>query len=125
MVACRLYGYGNEYETKFTCPECGAAERHVFDLEDIESANFEENAKEYDITYNFDSQTMSMDIPRTKTKLELKILKSRDYFLVYDKQEEIEKITINTDMFNQVDLNIGGVIVTSVGNNSDFLVQAY
>ncbi|MBN09256.1 MAG: isomerase [Flavobacteriaceae bacterium] len=55
----------------------------------------------------------------------IKILKSRDYFLVYDKQEEIEKITINTDMFNQVDLNIGGVIVTSVGNNSDFVSRFF
>ena len=119
LVACRLYGYGNEYETKFTCPECGAAERHVFDLEDIESANFEENAKEYDITYNFDSQTMSMEIPRTKTKLELKILKSRELETPTNKKAK------NAQNNKFISTHYEKIIVAVNGNSDRQYIKSY
>ena len=119
LVACRLYGYGNEYETKFTCPECGAVERHVFDLEDIESANFEENAKEYDITYNFDSQTMSMEIPRTKTKLELKILKSRELETPTNKKAK------NAQNNKFISTHYEKIIVAVNGNSDRQYIKSY
>jgi len=75
VVACRIYGYGSEYETKFKCPECGETQKHVFDLSEIEDTNFEENAKEFNATFDYDNQMISLPIPRTKTKLELKLLK--------------------------------------------------
>jgi len=61
----------------------------------------------------------SLNILPTKT------LKSRDYLLVYNNQNEIENISINTEFFNQINLSPGGVIVTSIGERSDFVSRFF
>ena len=61
----------------------------------------------------------SLNILPTKT------LKSRDYLLVYKNQNEIENISINTEFFNQINLSPGGVIVTSIGERSDFVSRFF
>ncbi len=50
-----------------------------------------------------------------------KILKSRDYFLVYNNQKEIEEIQIDRSIIDQINLDPGGVIITAEGNNCDFV----
>ena len=50
-----------------------------------------------------------------------KILKSRDYFLVYNNQKEIEDIQIDRSIIDQINLDPGGVIITAEGNNCDFV----
>ena len=45
-----------------------------------------------------------------------KVLKARDYLLVYENQKEIEDIVINREVFDQINLNPGGVIVTAKGD---------
>ena len=53
------------------------------------------------------------------------VLKSRDYMLVYDSQDEIKNIKINTDFFNKINLGTGGVIVTSKGISTDFVSRFF
>lgn len=53
------------------------------------------------------------------------VLKSRDYVLVYDTEEEIKNITINQLYFDQIDLGTGGVIVTAKGDNCDFVSRFF
>tara|TARA_Y100000589_G_scaffold62852_1_gene54090 strand:- start:10499 stop:11296 length:798 start_codon:yes stop_codon:yes gene_type:complete len=53
------------------------------------------------------------------------VLKSRDYLLVYDSQSEIEKILIDTNQFSKINLGHGGVIVTAVGNDVDFVSRYF
>ena len=36
IVALRVSGYGNDYETQVTCPACGTQQQYSFDLNDIE-----------------------------------------------------------------------------------------
>ena len=74
-VACRVHGYGADYETKFTCPSCGTAQKHVFDLSEIEEIDFAANLEEYAAEVDYDRKTVTLPIPRTKVKLELKLLK--------------------------------------------------
>ena len=74
-VACRLYGYGAEYETKFNCPSCGTSQQYTFDLLEIEHNPFLDNLAEFNAEIDYDRQTVILPIPRTKTKLELRILK--------------------------------------------------
>ena len=45
---------------------------------------------------------------------------SRDYLLIYNNEQEIENIKINKQIFDQINLDPGGVIVTSKGDNCDF-----
>jgi PhzF family phenazine biosynthesis protein len=53
------------------------------------------------------------------------VYKSRDYLLVYNSQSEIESISINREIFDQINLSPGGVIVTSVGENHDFVSRFF
>jgi hypothetical protein len=41
------------------------------------------------------------------------VFKSRDYVLVYDTETDVKNITINRQLFDQINLDPGGVIVTA------------
>ena len=49
------------------------------------------------------------------------VLKSRDYFLVYETQEEIEQVVADFNYLNKVDTL--GIIITAKGNASDFVCR--
>ena len=53
------------------------------------------------------------------------VYKSRDYVLVYDAEQDIKNIKINRQIFDQINLDTGGVIVTSKGNNCDFVSRFF
>jgi len=54
-----------------------------------------------------------------------KVLKARDYLLVYENQKQIEDIVINREVFDQINLNLGGVIVTAKGDHCDFVSRFF
>lgn len=49
------------------------------------------------------------------------VLKSRDYFLVYETQEEIEQVVADFNYLNKVDTL--GIIITARGNTADFVCR--
>jgi predicted PhzF superfamily epimerase YddE/YHI9 len=51
------------------------------------------------------------------------VLKSRDYFLVYETQEKVEKAIPNFSLLNQVETL--GIIITSKGNKADFVSRFF
>jgi PhzF family phenazine biosynthesis protein len=53
------------------------------------------------------------------------VFKSRDYVLVYDTEEDVKNITIDRHLFDQINLDPGGVIVTAKGNNCDFVSRFF
>lgn len=53
------------------------------------------------------------------------VLKSRDYVLIYETEEEIVNIKINRQMFDQINLDPGGVVITAKGNNCDFVSRFF
>jgi len=53
------------------------------------------------------------------------VYKSRDYVLVYDTEQEIKNIKINRQIFDQINLGTGGVIVTSKGTSCDFVSRFF
>ena len=53
------------------------------------------------------------------------VYKSRDYLLIYNNEQEIENIKINKQIFDQINLDPGGVIVTSKGDNCDFVSRYF
>lgn len=55
----------------------------------------------------------------------LEVLKSRDYVLVYDSENDIRNIEIDRRFFDQVNLGHGGVIVTSRGRDCDFVSRFF
>lgn len=53
------------------------------------------------------------------------VYKSRDYLLVYDKEQDIANIKIDRQLFDQINLSPGGVIVTAKGDASDFVSRFF
>ncbi len=53
------------------------------------------------------------------------VLKSRDYVLVYENETEVRNIKIYRQLFDQINLDPGGVIVTAVGDNCDFVSRFF
>jgi len=53
------------------------------------------------------------------------VLKSRDYILVYESESDIRNIIIDKEIFDQINLDPGGVCVTSIGDNSDFVSRFF
>jgi len=53
------------------------------------------------------------------------VLKSRDYLLVYENETDIKNIKIDRQLFDQINLDPGGVIVTAVGDNCDFVSRFF
>ncbi len=53
------------------------------------------------------------------------VLKARDYVLVYDNETQIRNIKIDRQLFDQISLDPGGVIVTAVGDDCDFVSRFF
>ncbi|MFT4803801.1 MAG: PhzF family phenazine biosynthesis protein, partial [Psychroserpens sp.] len=64
-------------------------------------------------------------IEKSLNILPKEVFKSRDYVLIYDSQEDIKNIKIDRQTFDQINLNPGGVIVTSKGNDCDFVSRFF
>jgi len=74
-VACRVHGYGPEYKTKTVCPSCGHQGMYTFDLSVLENNDFENGMEEFGAIPDYENGLIKMTIPRTKTQLELRVLK--------------------------------------------------
>ena len=53
------------------------------------------------------------------------VYKARDYLLVYDSQADIEALKIDIDLFNQINISPGGVIVTAPGDTHDYVARYF
>lgn len=106
--------------------------------------NHPENCLKFDtlsgeLLVNVNQNLYSLDLPSRKpissdiseiilNSINIKpteILKSRDYVLVYESEEDIKKIIINTSIFDQINLDPGGVIVTAKGDDCDFVSRYF
>lgn len=53
------------------------------------------------------------------------ILKSRDYVLIYETEQEIKDIVIDRQTFDTLNLDPGGVVVTAKGSQCDFVSRFF
>jgi hypothetical protein len=77
MIAARISGYGNLYETSVQCPSCLAKQKYSFDLLD---ANVDHGAGEDNVLIAEDlgNGTFMTKLPRTKFEVVFKILNGSD-----------------------------------------------
>jgi PhzF family phenazine biosynthesis protein len=64
-------------------------------------------------------------IQRSLSMLPMEVLKSRDYILVYNDESAIRNIRIDRKIFDQINLDPGGVVVTAKGNSVDFVSRFF
>lgn len=55
----------------------------------------------------------------------IEVLKSRDYVLVYENEETIRNIRVDRQLFDRLNLDPGGVIVTAKGEEHDFVSRFF
>lgn len=53
------------------------------------------------------------------------VFQSRDYVLVYESEEDIKKVQIDRSIFDLINLDPGGLVVTSVGSDCDFVSRYF
>lgn len=53
------------------------------------------------------------------------VLKARDYVLLYDSETDVKRIVVNRQLFDQINLDPGGVIVTAKGDSCDFVSRFF
>jgi len=78
IIAARITGYGEKYETKVTCPVCNITQDHSFDLEEQRAVDdLSERVEEYEVKET-DSMTYTVTLPRTKAEVEMRLLTGVD-----------------------------------------------
>lgn len=94
IISTRVSGYGNIYETKVNCPNCGTNQEYSFDLN---KANIYDGSDAADLGVRTnDDGTFNVTLPRTNVDVQFRLLNGRDEktFLngmKSDKKEKSEK----------------------------------
>ncbi len=104
-------------------------EQHSFLFETL-SGDLHVDVEQGRYRMDFPSRMPTIDIlpPIISNSLNIQpkeVLKSRDYVLVYDNETEIRSIKINRQSFDLINLDPGGVIVTAIGDNCDFVSRFF
>tara|TARA_R100001129_G_scaffold25173_2_gene16504 strand:- start:3165 stop:3995 length:831 start_codon:yes stop_codon:yes gene_type:complete len=102
-IAARIYGYGADYETKFSCPSCGTVQQTNFDLTEVENNDYEAGAEEFDGFIDYDEKSIHLTVPRTKTKLEFRLLKEE-----VEKQKKKKKNKLISQFFTKIIKSVNG-----------------
>ncbi len=94
------------------------------------SGDLSVTAKNGRYTMDFPSRMpVSAELPENIMKsLNIKpkaVLKARDYVLVYEQESDILDIKVDRQLFDQVNLDPGGVIVTAPGKDCDFVSRFF
>lgn len=55
----------------------------------------------------------------------VEIFKARDYVLVYSSENDIKNLKVSASVLNEINIDPGGIIVTSEGKNSDFVSRFF
>lgn len=66
------------------------------------------------------------DIIKTSlNKQPVEVLLSRDFVLVYDREQDVRDIQINRQIVDQINLDPGGIIITAPGDDCDFVSRFF
>jgi len=76
LIAMRITGYGNDYETKVSCPSCGTSQKYEFDLFET-NLEHGEAAEELGVTDNGDG-TFDCLLPKSGVTATFKLLTGAD-----------------------------------------------
>lgn len=64
-------------------------------------------------------------IAKSLSKQPIKVLKARDYVLVYENELDVKDIIIDRQILNKINLDPGGIIITAPGDKSDFVSRFF
>lgn len=91
------------------------------------------------LTVKVNNGTYTLDLPARKpipsklpelimqaiNILPVDVLKSRDYVLIYETEQDVRNFVINRQIFDQINLDPGGLVITAKGNKFDFVSRYF
>lgn len=89
LVAARSTGFGPEYTTKVTCPNCSSTSQHTFDLSEI-SMKEDPDFEELGVSQTQDG-TFLMTLPKSGLEVEFKLLSGREEMELVSFMDKREK----------------------------------
>ena len=89
LIAARVSGYGEDYETSVNCPACGTNQKHVFNLLQLENTALDPDDSP-SITDNGDG-TFTTTLPRSAVTVDFRLLNGRDEKVLVDLAENNRK----------------------------------
>ena len=119
IIAARISGYGNEYETKINCPSCKTTQEYKFDLHDASIYEGSEVLDAYDKNCTFD-----IELPRTKAIVTFKLLTGKEEKLMVNAMEHARKHKVEeknvTHQLNQLVVAVNG---DTSAQTKNYLIQ--
>ena len=76
VVALRVSGYGNDYETQVSCPACGSQQKYEFDLNEIEV--YDGDSEVDPTTKHLGNGFFSTKLPQTEVTVVFRLLSGAD-----------------------------------------------
>ena len=118
IIATRVSGYGNEYNTRVTCPACAVAEEYSFDLNDS-TIYRGEDLNILDIKDNGDG-TFDAVLPRLQTNVTFRLLIGAD-----EKRLLNNKATRNKALEKTITTQLSNILVAVNGDDSRETLQYF
>lgn len=111
IVAARVTGYGSDYETKVSCPSCGANVRHTFDLSNLKTHEPPDDV----LPIIGENGHFKVTLPISKLEVECRLLKGRD-------EKWLSKINEEKKTLKQAESAVTEqfkLLIASVNGNAD------
>lgn len=100
LVASRINGFGPDYTTKVTCPNCTTVSENTFDLDAVEAYHGDDH-EGHDIVPT-DRGTFTIRLPKTKFEVEVRLLTNRDENELVSKMQSKKKVAYETNLTDQL-----------------------
>ena len=118
IVATRVSGYGNIYETKVTCPNCSTTQEYSFDLN---QANIYDGSDARDLgVQTNDDGTFNVTLPRTGVDVQFRLLNGRDEKSFLSGLQSDKKTKKEKNITRQI-----AAIVVSLNGDSSMQAKQY
>ena len=118
IIATRVSGYGNVYETKVSCPNCGTKQDYSFDLN---HANIYDgaDARDLGVQTNHDG-TFNVSLPRTGVDVQFRLLNGRDEKMFVNGMQSDKKAKSEKNISRQL-----AAIVVSLNGDTSMQAKQY
>lgn len=118
IIATRVSGYGNIYETKVNCPNCGTNQEYSFDLN---KANIYDGSDAADLGVRTnDDGTFNVVLPRTNVDVQFRLLNGIDEKTFLNGMKSDKKAKSEKNITRQL-----ATIVVSLNGDSSIQAKQY
>ena len=90
IISTRVSGYGSDYTTNITCPNCTANQEYTFDLNDANVYGGSDSDEDISLTFNEDG-TFTTRLPRTNLNVSFRLLTGADEKSILAQMENARK----------------------------------